>query len=55
MKLKQTHYEQLLSYINDAESAGWYYGNKEQFFKRHKELKEWIEKSLKTLKKASEK
>ena len=47
MKLKQTHYEQLLFYINESESDGWYYGNKEQFFKRHKELKEWVESLIK--------
>jgi hypothetical protein len=40
MKLRPSHYEQLLSYIDDVESNGWYYGNKEQFEKRHTELKE---------------
>ena len=42
MKLRHTHYEQLLSYFEDVESSGWYYGNKEQFIKRHNELKEWV-------------
>jgi hypothetical protein len=52
MKLKRTHYEQLLTYFDDVESVGWYYGNKEYFIKRHNELKQWIEDLLK---KASEK
>jgi hypothetical protein len=42
MKLRHTHYEQLLTYFEDVESSGWYYGNKEQFIKRHNELKEWV-------------
>jgi hypothetical protein len=42
MKLRETHYQQLLSYLNDVESNGWYYGNKQQFMKRHNELKEWV-------------
>ena len=43
MKLRQAHIQQLLSYLQDCESNGWYYGNKQQFVKRHKEIKEWLE------------
>jgi hypothetical protein len=47
MKLRRTHYEQLLTYFDYAEGEGWYYGNKEQFVQRHNELKEWLEDLLK--------
>jgi hypothetical protein len=40
--LRRTHLEQLLAYIEHRERDGWYYGNKEQFEKRHTELKGWI-------------
>ena len=46
MKLRHTHYEQLLYYIQDREDSGCYYGNKEQFWKRHEEVKQWIEQLL---------
>lgn len=51
MKLRQSHIYQLLSYIQDAEDAGWYYGNKEQYLKRQNELKAWLEELLKGIKK----
>ena len=41
MKLRVTHWEQLLAYIRDAEECGWYYGNKKQFEKRHADLLKW--------------
>lgn len=47
MNLRRTHYEQLITYFDYAESEGWYYGNKEQFVKRHNELKEWLEDLIK--------
>ena len=46
MKLRQSHIYQMLSYLKDCEDSGWYYGNKQQFFKRHKEIKEWLENLL---------
>ena len=46
MKLRKAHINQLLSYLQDCESTGWYYGNKHQFIKRHKELKAWLEELL---------
>lgn len=47
-QLRITHLHQLIAYMEDREDKGWYYGNKEQFEKRHKELKEWIEKLIYT-------
>lgn len=43
MKLRLTHLEQLEFYIRKNEDDGIYYGNKEQFTKRHNDLKEWIQ------------
>ena len=43
MKLRLTHLEQLEMYIDYYEGAGFYYGNKEQFIKRHNDLKQWVE------------
>lgn len=48
MKLRPSHYIQLLSYIEAAETEGWYYGNKKQFERRHEELKEYVDNLLKT-------
>lgn len=41
--LRKTHFKQLLSYVEDAENLGWYYGNKKQFNQRHKDLHAWLE------------
>jgi hypothetical protein len=41
-----THLRQLLSYIEHREQDEWYYGNREQFEKRHKELKHWIKRAV---------
>ena len=41
--LRAVHFEQLMYYINEREREGYYYGNKEQFDKRHAEIKKWIE------------
>lgn len=41
--LRLTHLEQLYNYLQNAETDGFYYGNKEQFLKRHGELKKWLE------------
>ena len=43
MHLTKTELEQLLSYVEDREREGWYYGNKEQFEKRHANIKKEIE------------
>ena len=36
--LRPAHFTQLLEYINEREKECWYYGNKEQFEKRHEAL-----------------
>ena len=46
MKLRPTHYQQLLYYLEDREESRYYYGNKEQFWKRHNEVKKWLEELL---------
>lgn len=43
MKLRLTHLEQLKMYIDYYSDSGFYYGNKEQFKKRHNELLEWAQ------------
>ena len=43
MKLTTTELEQLMSYVEDRESVGWYYGNKTQFEKRHQNIKRELE------------
>ena len=47
MKLRLTHLEQLLHYINTYEESGCYYGSKKQFIKRHNELALWVENLIK--------
>ena len=42
MKLRLTHLEQLEMYIDSYSDSGFYYGNKSQFEKRHKDLKKWV-------------
>jgi hypothetical protein len=41
--LRKAHFDQLLSYINECDREGWYYGNRGYFIKRHAEIKEWVE------------
>jgi len=38
--LRKPHLRQLVSYIRERDIEGWYYGNKEQFEARHKDLLE---------------
>jgi hypothetical protein len=40
--LRPAHLRQLLTYIEDVEEQGWYTAPKDQFEKRHQELKQWI-------------
>ena len=40
--LRKAHLQQLLSYVEEREREGWYIGNREQFEKRHRELKDWL-------------
>lgn len=46
-KLRTAHLRQLLQYITERDRVGWHFGNKEQFEKRQKDLKEWIENAIK--------
>ncbi len=41
-RLRKTHFDQLLSYIMERDRDGWYYGNKDQFEKRHRDLMQWV-------------
>ncbi len=41
--LRATHFEQILASVEDSEAQGFYYGNKKQYYKRHKEIKKWLE------------
>lgn len=41
--LRATHFEQIMSAVMDREEEGVYYGNKEQYYKRHDEIKEWLD------------
>jgi hypothetical protein len=43
MKLSSTELQQLISYVYDREQVGWYYGNKENFEKRHENIKRELE------------
>ena len=45
--LRTTHFDQLMAYLEEREKEMWYYGPKDQFEKRHKELREWIIAQLK--------
>jgi len=40
--LRATHFEQLIELLEEREEEGIYYGNKEQYMKRHKEIKAWL-------------
>ena len=46
IKLKRTELQQLLSYCEARDREGWFYGNKEQFEKRHFEIETQIERAL---------
>jgi len=41
--LRKVHFEQMLSYVEDREREGWYYGNYEHFEIRHIEIKVWLQ------------
>lgn len=40
--MRTTHFSQLMTYLEEREKSGWYYGNKIQFEQRHTDLKKWI-------------
>ena len=41
--LRKSHFDQLMTYIEDRECTGWYYGNRKQYEKRHAEIKAWVQ------------
>ena len=41
--MTQTQLQQLLSYCENCQREGWYYGNKRQFENRHAKIKAKIE------------
>ena len=47
--LRLAHFNQIMSYIEDCEQQGWYYGPKEQFEKRRDEIKAWVQDCIDTL------
>lgn len=46
MKLTVEELEQLMTYVADREETGWYYGNKEQFEKRHQNIRRELQSLL---------
>lgn len=38
--------EQLQVYVHTRDETEWYYGNKEQFEKRHQKLLEWVDREI---------
>ena len=44
--LRKAHLQQLLSYVEERERDGWYTGNREQFEKRHNEIKAWLKAAV---------
>ena len=41
-KLRKTHYYQMMDYFDRIENDGAYYGNKDMFWQRHKDLRNWF-------------
>jgi hypothetical protein len=41
--LRATHFEQIMAAVLDNEGRGYYYGNREQYYKRHDEIIEWLD------------
>lgn len=41
--LRRAHFTQLYSYLEARDREEWYYGNRDQFERRHRELLDWIE------------
>jgi hypothetical protein len=47
--LRHTHFDQLLAYVDFRDREPWYYGNRQQFEKRHEEIKAWLEEIVEFL------
>lgn len=41
--MRKQHFRQLMAYIEQREYNNWYYGNANQFNKRHDEIKSWVQ------------
>ena len=41
--MRRAHFKQLLEYIDHIEEKGVYWGHRNQFWKRHHELRKWVE------------
>jgi len=41
--MRPAHFDQLLTLLYENEREGSYFGNREQYWKRHEELKTWLE------------
>jgi hypothetical protein len=44
--IRLSHLRQLLSYIENRDREGWYYGPRDQFEMRHKDLLDWISNAV---------
>ena len=44
--LRLAHLRQLQTYVYDRDREEWYYGPKDQFEKRHEDLKRWIDAAV---------
>lgn len=47
--LRKTHFTQLKTYLDTRDREEWYYGNQEQFQKRHGELFVWLNNIIELL------
>jgi len=46
--LRATHFEQLMTLLEEREEEGSYYGNKEQYMERQVEIKAWLNGIIET-------
>ena len=44
--MRKAHLDQLLAYLDHCGVEGWHYGNREQFEKRHSDLKKWLKAAV---------
>ena len=41
--LRKVHFEQMLTYLEEREREGWYYGPRRHFEIRHKDIELWLQ------------
>lgn len=46
LTLTKTEIQQLIHYAEQAGEDGWYYGNRGQYMKRHRNIMTWLNKQL---------